>query len=369
MNLLKNRTVLGIICITLSLMICFVITPLFNKEMAQKTEIVRVTQPIFTGQVITQDMVSMVEVGGYNLPETVIKNMETAVGSYALANFAVGDYILTEKVSDTMQAENAYLYNLDGSQQAISLTIPSLAGGLSGKLESGDIISVIAADFRQTGETVIPPELKYVEVISVTTKTGEDANLRANQPDREDESAPLPSTVTLLVNDLQSKLIAELEAESDVHMALVFRGEKEDAKVFLDAQNEYLISLENRDGYYFDDETGEWVQIPTGFYFDEATKTLMKLPEGFQYDKETGTLIPVEKEEEKDTTPSEPTATLPQDVVGEGATEGQTTTEGENKPAEGATGENTDSTNTETPKEEAKEGENVENTTESEVTS
>lgn len=89
-----------------------------------------------------------------------------------------GDYILTENVSVSLLAENAYLYNLDGTQQAMSLTIPSLANGLSGKLQSGDIISIIASDFRRTGETVIPPELKYVEVISVTTKTGEDSNLQ-----------------------------------------------------------------------------------------------------------------------------------------------------------------------------------------------
>lgn len=87
-------------------------------------------------------------------------------------------------------------------------------------MESGDIISIIAADFRRTGETVIPPELKYVEVISVTTKTGEDANLQS-EPEREDETVALPSTVTILVNDLQSKLIAELESENKVHIFLV----------------------------------------------------------------------------------------------------------------------------------------------------
>lgn len=89
MNIFKNRTVLGIICITISLMICFVITPFFNKEMAQKTEIVRVTSPILTGQVITNEMVSVAEVGGYNLPETVIKNMETAVGHCIFSHWQI----------------------------------------------------------------------------------------------------------------------------------------------------------------------------------------------------------------------------------------------------------------------------------------
>ena len=49
MSFLKNRTVVGVICIVLSLLICFGITPLFNKGISQKTEIVRVTKEIKSG--------------------------------------------------------------------------------------------------------------------------------------------------------------------------------------------------------------------------------------------------------------------------------------------------------------------------------
>ena len=55
MNLLKNRTVLGIICILLSLLICFGVTPLFNKTVSQKTEIVRVTKEIKAGDEIRSE--------------------------------------------------------------------------------------------------------------------------------------------------------------------------------------------------------------------------------------------------------------------------------------------------------------------------
>ena len=47
-----------------------------------------------------------------------------------------------------------------------------LSTGLSGKLESGDIVTVIVADYQGKGETAIPPELQYVEVISVTASSG-----------------------------------------------------------------------------------------------------------------------------------------------------------------------------------------------------
>lgn len=93
MSFLKNRTVVGVICILLSLLICFGLTPLFNQSVSQKAEIVRVVQPIRAGDEITESMVQIVEVGGYNLPEDVLRQKESAVGKYATADLAVGDYL------------------------------------------------------------------------------------------------------------------------------------------------------------------------------------------------------------------------------------------------------------------------------------
>ena len=52
MSFLKNRTVVGVICILLSLLICFGLTPLFNQSVSQKAEIVRVVQPVRAGDEI-----------------------------------------------------------------------------------------------------------------------------------------------------------------------------------------------------------------------------------------------------------------------------------------------------------------------------
>lgn len=194
MSFLKNRTVVGVICILLSLLICFGLTPLFNQSVSQKAEIVRVVQPVRAGDEITESMVQAVEVGGYNLPEDVLRQKESAVGKYATADLAVGDYIISSKLSDAPAAENAYLYSLDGSQQAISVSIKSFAEGLSGKLQSGDIVSVIAPDYKQQGQTVVPAELQYVEIISVTASSGYDANTGAPADEEDDKELPDIST-------------------------------------------------------------------------------------------------------------------------------------------------------------------------------
>lgn len=238
MNFMKNRTIIGISCIVLSLVVCFCITPLFNKSISQKTEIVRVTKEIKAGDEITKDMVQTLEVGGYNLPENIIKVKDAVIGTYAVADLSVGDYILNTKVSEMPVYENTYLYNLDGTKQAISLTLKTFASGLSGKLQSGDIVSVIAPDYKERGMTVIPAELNYVEVISVTAPSGYDANT-GKQIENGDERE-LPSTVTLLATPEQGSILAELEAEGKSHLSLVFRGDGEKAKEFISVQEDVI---------------------------------------------------------------------------------------------------------------------------------
>lgn len=238
MKIFRNRTVIGVLCILLALIICFGVTPLFSRNASEKTEIVRVTMDIKKGDEITAEMVQTVEVGAYNLPQNLMTDKKEVVGKYATADLAAGDYILSSKLSAVPAAENAYLYNLDGTKQAISVTIKSFAVGLSGKLESGDIVTVIVADYQGKGETAIPPELQYVEVISVTASSGYDANTGEVVDEKE-----LPSTVTLLVTTEQAKVLAELEQDSELHLALVYRGTPENAAKFIAAQDALIEEL------------------------------------------------------------------------------------------------------------------------------
>ena len=46
MKIFRNRTVIGVLCILLALIICFGVTPLFSRSASEKTEIVRVTKDI-----------------------------------------------------------------------------------------------------------------------------------------------------------------------------------------------------------------------------------------------------------------------------------------------------------------------------------
>lgn len=236
MNILKNRTVLGLICIVLSLIICFGLTPLFNDAVKAQVEIVRISKDVAQGTKITDDMVTVIKFGGHNLPENVLKQKENVIGKYAKTDLHGGDYILSTKLSDNPISEFAYLHELDGTHQAISITIKSFAAGLAGKLEAGDIITLIASDVGDFRETVAPAELQYVKVLAVTDGKGYDKEYVEKGEDEKE----LPSAITLLVVPAQARLLTELEATGRIHCSLVYRGSEDNAKKFLKIQEDYL---------------------------------------------------------------------------------------------------------------------------------
>lgn len=260
MKLFKNRMILGITCIVISLIICFAITPLINVGLSKKTTVVRVNREIKAGEQLTKNMLTEVEVGNYNLPANVYHSIDEVNGMYATADMVMGDYLFPAKLSEDAGKENTYLYHLNGEKQAISITIDKFARGLSGKLKSGDVVSVIAPDYLGSRETVIPQELQYVEVIAVTAKSGYDANLENGEDTEEKE---LPSTVTLLVRPEQAKILAQLEAEGDIHLSLVYRGTTENAAKFIAAQDTILDEIkaaeetESEEGSMEDEEETE----------------------------------------------------------------------------------------------------------------
>ncbi|WFR59167.1 RcpC/CpaB family pilus assembly protein [Anaerocolumna sp. AGMB13025] len=240
-NLLKNRIVVGLLCIITALIICFGLTPMFNDALKSKVELVRVSSEIKKGDQITTGMITTVETGGYNLPSDVVYKAEDVVGKYANADLYKGDYILKSKLSDTPQLKNEYLSKLNGENRAISVTIKSFAAGLSGKLERGDIVSLIASDVGEMLETMIPDELQYVEIIATTDSSGNDSNTQDQPKDSEDTE--LASTITVLATPEQATLLAELEQTGKLHAALVYRGGSENAQKFLDEQTKVLEAL------------------------------------------------------------------------------------------------------------------------------
>ena len=78
-----------------------------------------------------------------------------------------------------------------------------------------------------------------MEIISVTASTGYDANTG----EATEEEKELPSTVTFLALPEQAKVLAELEKDAKLHLALVYRGTADGARQFIEAQDALIQEL------------------------------------------------------------------------------------------------------------------------------
>jgi len=79
----------------------------------------------------TKENAEVVEVGGYNLPANVAHSLDDVEGLYVTADLAAGDYILTSKVSSVPISSDVALNDIPSGKVAISLTVKTLASGLS----------------------------------------------------------------------------------------------------------------------------------------------------------------------------------------------------------------------------------------------
>ena len=117
---MKNRTIIGIVCIVLALILTFAIAPLVNKMAESKVDIVRMKQDVVQGHQISENDVEVVKVGGYNLPADVIQKKENVVGRFATTDLKAGDYLLPSKLTNTSDKANDVFRTLNGDKQAIS---------------------------------------------------------------------------------------------------------------------------------------------------------------------------------------------------------------------------------------------------------
>ncbi len=238
---MKNRTVIGIICIILAVAITFGISPMVNKMTEGKTEVITFSKKLSKGAQITEEDIAVTSLLKSGLPDGVIKDKSVVIGKYTNSDVYKGDVATVAKLTDDANASDNILSALNGDKVAMSITIKSFAGGLSGKIQNGDIVSIYVAE--KDKESAVPPELKYVKVITTTTSGGVDEN---EVVPNEDGTFDLPTTITVLVTVKQAQLLADYEKNATMHVALVYRGNNKTAEKFIRTQDKYLKDQEKK---------------------------------------------------------------------------------------------------------------------------
>ena len=254
---MKNRTLVGIIAIALAAILVFVAAPLINSMSSEKIEVVQLKSMVREGKLITSDDVTIVEVGKLGVPNSVITKENAVVGKYAVNTLYPNTNLFPDMFTANDTTASNVLANLDKDHVAISVSVKSFAGGVSAKIENGDIVTVIVSD----GDgTYIPEALKYMKVIAATTESGVDTD----QISEAEDSVPNPSTITLYATPYQAQLLAQYESRAYIHFALACRADSPNAVEFTKEQEAALSKITNKTVKAVKTETAQTVTSETG---------------------------------------------------------------------------------------------------------
>ncbi|MDR2043298.1 MAG: hypothetical protein LBQ15_02825 [Clostridium sp.] len=220
-KILRNRSVLGLLCILAAGGICLGLAPPWRRLLAQETYVIEAVEYIRAGEQIQGGQIRRAPAGGYRPAQACATQSGQAVGQYARSDLYPGDLCLLEKLSPVPLAENGVLGGLDGSQVAVSFTVLSFAAGLSDKLEAGDIVCLAAGVAGE--EAAVLPELACLRLIAVTSQEAGDVDY-SRRPLPE-EGWEHTATLSVLADPMQARLIVSLEQNARIHVLLIWRGE------------------------------------------------------------------------------------------------------------------------------------------------
>ena len=234
MRILKNRIFLTVLCVILAAAISFVLLPKLYADKGATVTVLRAAKDIPAGTRIEDKQLAAVEVGSFGLPEGIVDDKTLIVGKIAQTNIAKGDYLFPQKFGEFIADEK--LDRIAGdNKHLVTVSVPSIAAGLSSHLQSGDIVTVaVFSSQKNEGNTsqsassqvILYPELKGLEVYSVeNSRTQSTVQVREQQAEKQQGSSdPIPKAVTLIVTEAQATKLIEAEYTGKLHLIFEKRG-------------------------------------------------------------------------------------------------------------------------------------------------
>ena len=258
MKILRNKFLIGILCIVIGVTVGFVLLPRSQDADISMTRVVRLRQDVEAGAKLEEAMMEIATIPAESVPEGASSTLESFLNRYASTPLYKGDVLTAAKVRDTLVDPVAAA--AAKGKQLVSVTVPSLSAGVSGTLQPGDVVSIMVTSkvtqFNQNlglltpaedsedeplqsaglissvtreSQTYIPEELRYLEVCKVSSSDGTDALVNGDK--NKDEPNRLPVTITFYATGKQALKLAEVEQNGEIHVTFLARGDAADAYI------------------------------------------------------------------------------------------------------------------------------------------
>jgi len=274
MKLLRNKKIIGLICIALSIAVVFLAAPAVASEQTKTTEVCTANLNIDAGTMITKDMLNTVRMPASIAPDDALI-LTTSVGKYTTGLIWAGDVITASKLTDTNVQKDTYALATAKGKMVVAVTVKNLSVMAAARLQPGDVVTVMALmDSMSSNDTnvdntgiattegteptesaeaepvdastaegaepaataeiidvaeiepsvVIYPELKYMEIAAIVAKEG--VNAKVNAELGEDEENEVPVTISFYATEEQARRLAELEKNGTIYIGFVARNDE-----------------------------------------------------------------------------------------------------------------------------------------------
>ena len=211
-----KRTVAGIVCIALALVLCLAVAPAVTARAAKTSSVYVYTSAVESGTVLTADMIEKREIPASLVPKDAVTDPASVLGLVHLVPRNAGDVLLSTSLGAPAEAApQDYLSDAGKGRYAVSLPLSGLSAGLCGKLCPCDTVSV---HFLTRDGVISYPSLSEVTVVSLSSSDASPAG-----------SGKVPAAVTVLATKAQLKDILEGLSYGTCHLALVRREGGSDA--------------------------------------------------------------------------------------------------------------------------------------------
>lgn len=229
MKLFKSKAFVGVICLVLAAAISFLLIPRFFAQQKATTFVPRATEEIEAGTVITEDMLSLSEIGSYGLPNEVLKEKESIIGMVATETIHDGEYFWKTALCSSDEYSVSIEKQAKGLESGyclVTLKFPSASAGIAGILRAESRVDVYACtENRDDGSYVTEKVLDNMFVYDVLNSDFESLNKVDEAAENAIEGDNTnynfePTYVVIRCMDEQAAMLISLERAGALHLTL-----------------------------------------------------------------------------------------------------------------------------------------------------
>ena len=231
-KLFKSKIFIGTICLLLAAVLAFGLLPRLYKSQSSTVQVVTMKQTVEYGTKITDDMLSVTEVGSYGLPKGVVTDKADVIGLLANSTLYAGEYLWSDRfitANEYEKANTASLKLAEGSY-LLTLSLPAASAGVAGILRGGATVDVYSSTEDDAGNFKTYKALEAIKVYKVLNSKLQsldelDAKMKSNSDAGSSNYDLAPAFVIVTANEQQAETLIGLEATKSLHLALVKAGD------------------------------------------------------------------------------------------------------------------------------------------------